>query len=58
MPVKLCFPVSCDFWNTLYGDSYNSVSLGDLHNLMLADVSSTVALKKGGGEETQNGRER
>jgi hypothetical protein len=60
IPVKVCFPVSCDLWNTLYDDSYSSVSLGDLHNLKFADASSTVALKKrgvGGVEETRNGRE-
>jgi len=59
--VKVYFPVSCDFWNTLYGDSYSSVSLDDLHNLKLPDVSSTGALKKvkkGKKEKTWNGIER
>lgn len=46
MLVKFYFPVSCDFWNTLYDDSYSSVSLDDLQNHKLAFASSTGALKK------------
>jgi len=56
MSGKVYFLVSCDLWNTLYGDSYSSVSLDGLHNLKIAYASSTGALKKGGREDVERQR--